>query len=77
MTTDWDHDYSWDMTQEPHEESLVGDRRMDVCPLCHMRPCLQDCYNVGMAHYSSMEADYNARDDPQEEPEERERRDLE
>lgn len=67
MPNDWDHDYSWDFTKEWDEKPPIGDRRMDVCPLCHLKPCIQWCYNAAATGYSGMEADYK----------ERERKDLE
>ena len=58
---DWDREYSWDFTKEWREKPLIGDRRMDVCPLCHLKPCMKDCYNASATGYSGTEADYKER----------------
>ena len=71
MTTDWDHSYTHDFSEEWEEEPLIEHRRADVCPLCHMKPCMKDCYNAGATRYSGTEAGYN------QDVEERGRRDLE
>ena len=46
MTTDWDHSYTHDFSEEWEEEPLIEHRRADVCPLCHLRPCVPWCYNA-------------------------------
>jgi hypothetical protein len=46
MTTDWDHSYTHDFSEEWEEEPLIEHRRADVCPLCHLKPCIGWCYNA-------------------------------
>jgi len=69
---DWDHSHTHDFSEEWEEKPLVGDRHMDVCPLCHLKPCVPWCYNIRHedTHQEGSIITENVRD-------ERGRRDLE